>query len=132
MELTLNLAWALLAALMFCLWLRFGVSIGPRRRMQFVALAVLILILLPVISVTDDLQAAQNPAEADAYYLCTRRDHVAVSPHSIFLALAALPLPVYAALAAGFPRFAAPRNLPLPLIDHPALAAIRNRPPPAV
>lgn len=129
MELTLNLAWALLAALMFCLWLRFSVCIGPSRRMQLVALAVLLLILFPVISVTDDMQAAQNPAETDS---CPRKDHVVSTHHSIFPAAVALPLPVFAALASGFPRFAAPRNLPLPLIDHPALAAIQNRPPPAV
>jgi hypothetical protein len=44
---------------------------GATRRTQMVALAVLILILFPVISVTDDLQAIQNPAEVDS---CLRRE----------------------------------------------------------
>ena len=51
------------------------------RRIQMVALAVVILILLPAISMTDDLVAAQNPAEIDC---CAGRHHDhAASPHSI-------------------------------------------------
>ena len=73
MELVLNLAWAFLASIMVGLWLRLAVRTGVNLRMQFVALAVLLLILFPVISVTDDLQVAQNPAEADCL---VRRDHV--------------------------------------------------------
>jgi hypothetical protein len=133
MELFLNLAWVVLAALMFCLWLRFSPLTGPQgrivdRRMQFVALAVLIAILFPVISVTDDLQAIQNPAETDS---CQRRDHVVSSAHSIFPAVAALPVPAFAELSFGILRFVAPGRLPAPLIDLPALASIQNRPPPA-
>jgi hypothetical protein len=133
MELTLNLAWMVLAALMFCLWLRFASRTGPElrienRRAQFVTLAVLILILFPVISVTDDLQVIQNPAETDT---CQRRDNIVCNAHSIFPAVAALPLPVFAELSFGILRVAAPGRLPAPVIDHPALASIQNRPPPA-
>jgi hypothetical protein len=133
MELFLNLAWVLLAALMMSLWPRFAPRTGPDGRvkdlrMQFVALAVLLLILFPVISVTDDLQAIQNPAETDSGL---RRDHVIASPHSIFPAIAALPLAIFAGLLSGLPRFTGTRNLRVPAIDHPALASIQNRPPPA-
>jgi hypothetical protein len=133
MELALNLAWMVLAALMLCLWLRFAPRTGPDRRIedrraQFVALAVLILILFPVISVTDDLQAIQNPAETDT---CQRRDYVVCNAHSIFPAVAALPLPVFAELSFGILRISAPGRLTAPVIDHPALASIQNRPPPA-
>jgi hypothetical protein len=133
MELFLNLAWALLAALMVCLWPRFAPRTGPdgclkHRRVQFVALAVLLLILFPVISVTDDLQATQNPAETDS---SLRRDHVAAGPHSIFPAVAALPVAILAGLLSGLPRFAGTRNLPVPAINYPALASIQSRPPPA-
>jgi len=131
MELTLNLAWALLATLMFWLWMRHATREHLSRRMQLVALAVVTLILLPIISVTDDIQMAQNPAEADAYYLCTRRDHVAVCPHSIFPPAATLPPPVFAERSFGFLRFAALGNRPAPLVKIPALASIQNRPPPA-
>ena len=133
METFLNLAWGLLAALMVCLWPRFAPRTGPDermkdRRVQFVALAVLLLILFPVISVTDDLQATQNPAETDS---SLRKDHIAVSPHSILPAVAALPLGIFAGLLSGLPRFTGTRNLPVPAIDYPALASIQSRPPPA-
>jgi hypothetical protein len=127
MELSLNLAWILLAAAMFRWWLRFSPRTGSNKRMQFVALAVIILILFPVISVTDDLQAAQNPAEADS---CLRRDHACSTPHSIFPPVAALPLPVFADLSFGILRIATPGGLPAPVIEHPVLAPIQNRPPP--
>jgi hypothetical protein len=132
MELVLNLAWLLQAALMLCLWLRFGPRAGPDRRpdrhTQFIALAVLILVLLPVISVTDDLQAIQNPAEADS---CLRRDHAVSTHHSVFPAVAALPLPAFAKISRGFLRLRAPGALPAPIVRRPALASIQNRPPPA-
>jgi hypothetical protein len=129
MELALNLGWMLLGALLFCLWLQFGSRTGADRRMQFVALAVLVLILFPVISMTDDVFAAQNPAEADC---CLRRDHGFSAAHSLFPAAATLPPPVFAELSFGFLRFVAPRNYPVPVIDHPGLKTIQNRPPPAV
>ena len=133
MELFLNLAWVVLAVLMVCLWPRFAPRTGPDGhmrdlRMQFVALAVLLLILFPVISVTDDLQAVQNPAETDS---SQRRDHIAASSHSIFPAVAALPVAILAGLLSGLPRFTGTRNLPVPAINYPALASIQSRPPPA-
>ena len=128
MELVLNLAWVLLATLMFCLWLRIASRTGGGRRMQFVALAVLLLILFPVISVTDDLQAVQNPAETDS---CQRRDHGYAAPHAISSPVAALPLPAFTELSFGFLRVAAPGSFATPVIDHPALHPIQNRPPPA-
>ena len=70
MELTLNLGWACgsLDAVPGREWRR--ARIRPPH--PIVALAVVILILLPAISMTDDLMAAQNPAEIDC---CVRRDH---------------------------------------------------------
>jgi len=128
MELTLNLAWALLATVIVSQWLHHAPSNGTRRGTQFAALAMLIVILFPVISVTDDLIAAQNPAEADC---CLRRDHVVSNSHSIFPVVAALPPPVFAEFSFGFLRFAAPGHMPAPQVANPALAAIQNRPPPA-
>src|SRR5271155_1871111 len=90
MELVLNIAWALLATVMFGLWLRHSPRTGADMRIQFAALAVLLLILFPVISVTDDLLAVQNPAETDCL---VRRDHVCSPAHSIHPAVAGLPLP---------------------------------------
>ncbi len=128
MELTLNLGWALVSALMIGLWLRHGVHESTSRRTQWVALGLLVLILFPVISVSDDLQAAQNPAEADC---CVRRDYVVAGTHSILPTTVALIQPVMAELSLGTPRFAVPSVLPLAAESLPCLAAIDNRPPPA-
>jgi hypothetical protein len=117
----------LLAAAMVCLWVRFAPRTGMNRRMQFVALAVLVLILFPVVSVTDDLQAAQNPAEADCL---VRRDHKCSTPHSILPHVAALPLPIFDGLSFGVQRMATPGTPLVRVSGHPALAPIQNRPPP--
>jgi len=128
MELTLNLGWVLVAVWMLCAWLRVAPRAARERRAQFVALAVVILILLPAISMTDDLMAAQNPAEVDS---CVRRDHGFASPHSIVPVTAALPLPVFQGPAFGFSQAGAPSHLPILLIENPSLTPIENRPPPA-
>jgi len=128
MELALNLAWALLAIAVFSLWPRFAPRSGADRRTQLVALAVLVLILFPVISVTDDLLANQNPAEADS---CLRRDYAISATHSMVPVAATLPQPMFAELSFGVLRLSAPANLPAPSVDHPGLIAIQNRPPPA-
>jgi len=128
MELALNLAWALLAVAMLCLWLHCGPAKSNGRPMQLVALAVLILILFPVISVSDDLLSMQNPAEVDS---AQRRDHAAPSTHSIFPAAAALLLPAMDEPAFGFLSLATPGTPAIDIQDHPGLAAIENRPPPA-
>jgi hypothetical protein len=129
MELTLNLVWAMLALLFMGIWLRHASRNGTSTRMQAVALLMFIVILLPVISVTDDLQVLQNPAETTDS--CARRNHAALCPHSIFPAVATLPPPVFAELSFGFLRFTAPSHLPVPLVKIPAMASIQNRPPPA-
>jgi len=67
MELFLNFSWALLTIASVCLWMRMERRIGAERRLPLVALALLIVILFPVISVSDDLQVLQNPAESDTF-----------------------------------------------------------------
>jgi hypothetical protein len=133
MELFLNFAWLLLASAMIALWLCSTPGKGSRRyadrRLQFVSLLMLIVILLPAISMTDDLLAAQNPAEVDS---CLRRDHDYANPHSILPAVAALLLlPSFRGLSFQPLSFFAIRSLAVPAYHSPALAAIQNRPPPA-
>jgi hypothetical protein len=130
MELTLNLAWLVLTVFLVKLWLRPALPSSASTRSQMVALITVIVIMFPVISVTDDLQMAQNPTEADTYYLCTRRDQAALSPHSILPTAATLPPPAFTELTFGFLRFSAPGSHPAPLVEIPALASIQNRPPP--
>jgi hypothetical protein len=107
--------------------LRYARHTDANRRTQIVALAVLILILFPVISVTDDLQAMQNPAETDS---CLRRVHAVSSPHSIFPAASALLPPVLAELSFGIQQVAKPHNSPASAINQSAMAPIQDRPPP--
>jgi hypothetical protein len=128
MEIVLNLIWVLLAVAIVRLWTRHARQEGASRRTQLAALAMLIAILFPVISVTDDLLTIQNPAEVDC---CARRNHAAQCPHSIFPAVAALAPPAFATPSLGFVRFVAPSSFPVPTVDNPALAPIQNRPPPA-
>lgn len=127
MELILNFAWGLSAIVIVCLWFRYGHQALAVRRTQIVALAVLILILFPVISVTDDLLAVQNPAEVDS---SLRRGLVVSNTHSLFPSVAALPLPVFAELPLGFLQVVALGSVPAPVVDHPGLRSIQNRPPP--
>lgn len=128
METFLNFVWMLLAAVIVWLWLRYAPSYGASRRTQIAALAMLIAILFPVISVTDDLLSLQNPAELDC---CVRRNHAASCPHTIFPAAAALLPPDFAKPSFGFLRLVSPTSFPVPAVDNPALSSIRNRPPPA-
>jgi hypothetical protein len=127
MELVLNLAWVVLAAVMFCLWLRHAPHSCVGKPAQFAALAVLLLILFPVISVTDDLQAVQNPAETDCLL---RKDHVCSPAHPILPAVADLPIAAMGDLSFGVLRMTAPGILRAPLFDDPAMAPIQNLPPP--
>jgi hypothetical protein len=128
MEIVLNLVWMLLAAVIVRLWLRYAPNAGASRWTQVAALAMLIVILFPVISVTDDLQIAQNPAELDC---CARRSHAVSCSHSIHPMVAAIPQPIFAETPFGFLRFVASTRFPVPTVDNPALAPIQNRPPPA-
>lgn len=129
MELLLNLVWLALAVAVFCLWPRVVPPAAVSRCGQFVALTILTLVLFPVISITDDLLAAQNPAEIDC---CLRKVHEVSGAHSIIPAVFALPQPAFAEVSFGFHRLAAPRGPATPTVEHPGLAAVQNRPPPAI
>lgn len=130
MELFLNFSWALLAIASVCLWMRLGCRAGAERRLPLIALALLLVILLPVISVSDDLQMLQYPAESDLFQ-CQRRDCLACSTHSIHPAIAAFPEPVFAEAFWSFQRYATPLNFSSRVVDNPAFDTIENRPPPA-
>jgi len=128
MELTLNLGWVLVALTMTYVWLRIARRAARERSAQFAALAIVILILLPAISMTDDLMAAQNPAEIDT---CVRRDDTgSVHAHSGVPLLAALPSPEFSGLVFGVVQMPSPNHQSVPCVEIPSLASIENRPPP--
>jgi hypothetical protein len=128
MELILNLVWMLLAVAIVRLWVRYAPKEGSGRWTQIFALIMLILILFPVISVTDDLQASQTLAE-DVTTL--RRDIATTHCYHLFAAESTVPPAAFTEFAVGFLCFVAPCHLPVPTVDNPAIAAIQNRPPPA-
>jgi hypothetical protein len=126
MELLLNLVWLLTATLLLRSWVRQSPHRGRNLTLQIAALAMLLLILFPVISVTDDLQAAQNPAETETLL---RRGHSAASdPTSP--APAFLPVPFFqgiALCALGLVLMAVVAQSP----QRPSLLRLEIRPPPA-
>jgi len=127
MELFLNFVWVVLATVMVGLWLRQARREGHDRRMQLISLGVLLLILLPAISMTDDLMAAQNPAEIDC---CLRRGHEYAQPDFIFPAFHALPVLAFSCVAPRVLSLLAPLVPLKPVVESSALASIQNRPPP--
>jgi len=130
-ELFLNLAGASVAVALICLWLCCAPRAdagGESRRLQIIALAMLILILFPVISVTDDLLAAENPAESDSFQ---RRDHK-FSGQDAALSSATRPMDTALPLLPAVTwSHVAGLALKVPLPSAPALAPIENRPPPS-
>ena len=92
MELVFNLLWLAISALIVGLWLLHTARGGhsPVRHsigVQLIALALLIIILLPVVSLTDDLHATALLAESD--HLCRRVDFQVIGDLALhFLAAA--------------------------------------------
>jgi hypothetical protein len=97
MEIVLNVAWATCSVGLILFWSRTSASNPVPRGRQIFALAMVVLLLLPVISLSDDLMAMQGPSETDS---CLRRVlqtndvHPSVMPTSF-----ALPEEIIAALS---------------------------------
>ena len=130
MEIILNIAWALCSLGLILLWVRGSRSNPVSRRTQIMALAMVVLLLLPVISLSDDLMAMQGPAETDTTSCLRRALHSGDLHPSFASACWAMPAPMFTELpVSGFSqdalegyRWAAqPNSLP-PALD--------SRPPP--
>ncbi len=127
MELLLNSVWAMLGLLSICLWLRVENRTKAERLLPFVALVLVILILFPVISVSDDLWALQNPAEVDS---SQRRVHALVDCQSTAAVASILPAPALTQPTGLEHRLAAQIDLAAQIPDRPVLSSIDSRPPP--
>jgi hypothetical protein len=128
MEFFLNVAWTCLALMSLGLWLRHEHRTGTQRRMPLIALVMLLVILFPVISVSDDLWSIQNPAETDT---CQRRNQLSPDLHSLIPVLAATLVPSFAQVNLEVRYFSVSLNLPADVSSVPALEGIDNRPPPS-
>ncbi len=127
MEVFLNLAWLLMALILISLWDLFKPQEGDRRANSVIALAMLIVVLFPVVSVSDDLWSVQNPAEADT---SLRRDHLDPSAHAAFPVVLGSPESIFCGLDNTwvFNRVMCQRPLITPQSRLPE--SIQNRPPP--
>jgi hypothetical protein len=114
---------------MVCLWLRLGGAKGADRWRQIIAIAVLIAILFPVISVSDDLMAVQSATETDSLQ---RRDYLASTTTHPVLPFAVIVIALAFDLNFGSPRLVSARNLALPSFARPELGVAGNRAPPVV
>ena len=136
MELLSNVTWMIVALALWSVWLvrrrsARDASLCPGITAQLTALAVLTLILLPAISVSDDLQAAQNPAEVER--TCIRSDRHLVHPDAVPSAPAVFTGAIGSLLVPS-PRtiaFLHPHSVPPSApVSHIRVSA--SRPPPAV
>ncbi|MFP5229155.1 MAG: hypothetical protein ACLGXA_16185 [Acidobacteriota bacterium] len=135
MELLSNLTWFAVAICLWWSWLarhrRAPGTMARRVGIELIALVMLSAVLLPVISVSDDLQAARNPIELERTSVRSNR-HLSVLD-------ASHPMPAGTALTA--PGFIHPSHRWLALLGTdatalPQLAGSRrphdSRPPPLV
>ena len=128
MEPLLNFVWALVTVCGLYLWFKHRPRATTSPLVSSVALAMLVVILFPVISVSDDLWSLQNPAEA---VTCQRRDHHDLRVPTHLPEAAAVPPSEVAALSFGFERLEVSTNAFHLPPKNPALQPIQNRPPPA-
>lgn len=127
MELALNFAWFTLAAVMLVFWHRSAPAHNRSRGMQFVALALALVILLPAISVTDDLLAAQHPAEIDT---SIRRSHDWLLAHAVSPVVLASFLSLATSFASDAPAYQIALCAEPPAQRTAVIASIDSRPPP--
>jgi hypothetical protein len=94
MELSLNLVWLVTGLYMLTVWLLQPQRKGISRGHQALCLGIAILLLFPVISLSDDLVAAQTAREADC---CLRRaqDGRPILPHMDATQVGVTPQSVY-------------------------------------
>jgi hypothetical protein len=130
MELVLNLGWVVLATVMFGLWVhrparREGSSGG---RVQFIALALVLVTMFVVITMYDDMAMAQNPAETSSFQ---REDCSGARAHALLQPVANFTQPLFSQSSFEPPYLGVVGNHPGPALQSPALNSIENRPPPA-
>lgn len=131
MELTLNLVWLTLVAAMISLWLLRAPRRGHSLRLQWAALAMLALILFPVVSLTDDLQTAQNVVEDESYVRrCTAAQDHDSAPHLDLLHTAAMVEEVFSLLPLRQTLGTATASLAPCTPARVLLPSLANRPPP--
>lgn len=127
-EIVLNLIWSLLVAVGFTVWLRMDRRASANRCIQFVAICTLAFILFPVISVTDDLWAMQNPAELDT---SVRRNDTAAHFHVFAPELPSAPTAEFTGIPALLSAYVEVAEFAPRFLANPLGSPLFSRPPPA-
>ena len=128
MEIILNIAWAVCSLGLVWFWLRSSTCERVPRRTQVLALMMVVLLLLPVISLSDDLLAAQGPVETDS---CLRRAiHLDLWHPSVMPTVLALPVDLVSALTLSVVGRAADETGGLSLHPGDFAPELFSRPPP--
>ena len=133
MELLFNLLWVVLSIGLIGLWLISGRRWGnyllrPNSHVQIAALAILIVILFPVVSLTDDLLACTAPAEVEHLVRRHLQEHVENSLESAAILAAAL-VSYQSALGLQVISHTSP-SMKIGTPREAFLNAVGNRPPP--
>ncbi len=129
MESVLNLGWVVLVTLMCWLWLRHPARCEDRgRTVQFVSLALVLVMMFVVITMYDDMAMAQSPAETSCF---AREDFSGARAHAMLHPVANFPQPLFSEPSFEAHYLGVVGNYPAPALQSPALGLVQNRPPPA-
>lgn len=128
MEILLNITWAVCSLILIGFWVRRGIATSIPRHRQLLALGMAVLLLLPVISLSDDLLAMQAPAETDT---CVRRVQQPDNSHpALWPFAAALPSTMYMPALIGLLSMPLSPAEQAPTRSIPVHPATDSRPPP--
>jgi crotonobetainyl-CoA:carnitine CoA-transferase CaiB-like acyl-CoA transferase len=128
MELTLNLEWVILAALMCWFWVHHARREGRGRAVQIVSLTLVLATMFTVITMYDDMAMAQNPAETRCFQ---REDDLGAHAHTPLHPAEALAPSAAFELPFNTLRYTVVGSLLVPAVERPFLSSIQSRPPPA-
>lgn len=135
MEIFSNLLWLALSSLFLGFWLFHrhswaDESLRSSAGVQFIALALLIVVLLPVVSLTDDLRACTMPAESE--HLSRRSDFQSIADFTLNTASVVIAGSFSFDITTNsqtFARLTMPAEIETPFAGY--LRILGNRPPPA-
>jgi len=128
MELALNLGWTAVATAMCWLWAQYARREGRGRSVQFISLALVLVMMFVVITMYDDMAMAQSPAETRCFQ---REDDLGAHAHAPLHPVVPSTPTVAAVPPFNTFRFAVTGSLHVATVKVPALSSIQNRPPPA-
>ena len=128
MEILLNFAWAMCSVALIACWWRGKKANAIPVHVQLLALGMVVLLLLPVISLSDDLAAMQGAFEADrSVRRILHEDRAAVTAMPAFLAM---PQEILSSMAGLVRLLERPRSDSTAICETLLSRPFSSRPPP--